>query len=104
MTGCRTIYQSRKPKTTQNSDEYGGLITGKQRSDTLGETKAQRLRQTLGNVVLTAVIDAKPFRLLERKSKTLIKALGNLEAMKLLFTLSDTICQTEARKLRHTLV
>ena len=68
-------------------------------SDTLGETKAQRLRHTQGNVVLEAVIDTEPYRLLERNAKILIKALGNLEAMKLLFTLSDTICQTEARKL-----
>ena len=52
---------------------------------------------------MEAVIDPKPYRLLERKGKTLINALGNLKAMKLLFTLSDTICQTEARKLRHTL-
>ena len=41
--------------------------------------------------------------LLERKANTLIKTLGGVEAMKLLYVLSDSVCKTEARKFRNTL-
>ena len=42
-------------------------------------------------------------KLAERKSKTLIKTLDGVEAMKLLYALSDTVSKTKARKLRNTL-
>lgn len=49
------------------------------------------------------LIDRKAGRLLKRETKTLIKPLGALHAIKPLFTLSDTVCQREAGKLRHAL-
>ena len=49
------------------------------------------------------LIATKADRLLKRWTKTLIKTLGALQAIKPLFTLSDTVCQREAGKLRHTL-
>ena len=52
---------------------------------------------------MKALIDTKADTLLERKAKTLIKTLCAVEAMKLLFTLPDTVCKTEAGKLRHKL-
>ena len=42
-------------------------------------------------------------KLAERKSKTLIKTLDGVEAMKLLYALSDTVSKTKAGKLRNTL-
>ena len=37
--------------------------------------------------------------LLERKAKTFLKTLGDVEAMKLLYTLADTVGKTQTSKL-----
>lgn len=42
---------------------------------------------------MEALIDTMADTLLERKAKTLIKTLGGVEAMKLRYTLSDTVCK-----------
>lgn len=48
-------------------------------------------------------LEENTWRQLERKFKTLIKTIAGLEAMKLCYTLSDTVCKTETGKLLHTL-
>lgn len=53
-------------------------------ADKLREAKAERLNHTLCNLEVEALIDTMADTLLEKKAKRLIKALGGVEAMKLL--------------------
>ena len=42
-------------------------------------------------------------KLLERKAKTFLKTQVDVEAIKLLYTLADTVGKTQTSKLQHTL-
>ena len=72
-------------------------------ADTLGEGEAERLSHTRGDVEIKVLIDTMVDTLLERKAKTVIKTIRGVEGIQLLYTSSDTVCKTEAEKLRHTL-
>ena len=76
---------------------------GKSTNNNLGRCattgKTYRLGDTVGNIRL----EENTSRQLERKSRTVIKTIAGLEAMKLLYTLCDTVCKTETGNFWHTL-
>ena len=60
-------------------------------ADTLKEAQAETLSHTQGNVEIEALINIMAEKLLEKTVKTFLNTLGDVEAIKLLYTLADTV-------------
>jgi len=60
-------------------------------ADTHKEAQAETLSHTQANVEIEALINIMADKLLERKAKTFLDTLGDVEAIKLLYTLAYTV-------------
>lgn len=70
--------------------------------DTIKEAKADRLSHTQSEVEVEALINIMADTLPERKVKTFLNTPGVAQAMKLVYTLGDTVGKTPTGNLQHT--
>ena len=73
------------------------------RADMVKESQAETLSHKQGNVEMEAPINIMAHTVLDIKVKKFLKTLGDVQAMKLFYTLADTVDKAESGKLQHTL-